>query len=79
MQGGRILIKVATSLGNRLTFSAKNCDFNIHNSHFKFNLIGMCLFSGAILLFVILIALFITFFSIGVYCVALRCYMKFRG
>ena len=40
VQGGRILIKVATALGNRLTISAMNCDFNIHNSNFKFNING---------------------------------------
>ena len=40
VQGGRILIKVATELGNRLTMSAKNCDFNIHNSNFVFNING---------------------------------------
>lgn len=40
VQGGRILIKVATELGIRLTMSAKNCDFNIHNSNFVFNING---------------------------------------
>jgi hypothetical protein len=40
LQGGRILIKVATALGNRLSMSAKNCDFSIHNSNFVFNING---------------------------------------
>jgi hypothetical protein len=39
-QGGRILIKVATALGNKLSISAKNCDFSIHNSNFVFNING---------------------------------------
>lgn len=38
------MIKVATALGNRLSMSAKNCDFNIHNSNFKFNINGRCCF-----------------------------------
>lgn len=41
VQGGRILIKVATALGHRLQLSAKNCDFSIHNSNFVFNINGM--------------------------------------
>jgi hypothetical protein len=43
VQGGRILIKVATALGHRLQMSAKNCDFSIHNSNFVFNINGEAL------------------------------------
>jgi hypothetical protein len=47
VQGGRILIKVATALGHRLQMSAKNCDFSIHNSNFVFNINGELLLCSA--------------------------------
>lgn len=72
VQGGRILIKVATLLGHRLTMSAMNCDFNIHNSNFVFNINGkVLLWQQFHLLLTILVFLNVFLFVLFCACVSL--------